>query len=297
MDASGRAGAIRYAPPVERTGPGLLGAADVRRLAAELGVSPTKSLGQNFVHDANTVRRIVRIAGVEEGETVLEVGPGLGSLTLGLLETGARVVAVEIDGRLAAALGGTAAVRLPWTASHLTVVTGDAMRVDVPDGPVRLVANLPYNVAVPILLRLMADVSSLASGVVMVQAEVGERLAAGPGSKVYGSPSVKAAWYGAFSLAGTVPRGVFWPVPNVDSILVRFERGTPPGDESLRQSTFRLIDAAFVQRRKTLRQSLAPVLGGASAAAEVLERADVDPGLRGERLDVERFVAIARAAG
>lgn len=276
---------------------GLLGAADVRRLATALGVAPTKSLGQNFVHDANTVRRIVRIGGVAAGETVLEVGSGLGSLTLGLLETGAAVVAVEIDQRLAAALPALAADRLPDAASRLTVVTGDAMRVDVPGEPVRLVANLPYNVAVPILLRLLADVPSLASGVVMVQAEVGERLAASPGSKTYGSPSVKAAWYGRFALGGTVPRGVFWPVPNVDSILVRFERATPPGDEALRRAVFRLVDAAFVQRRKTLRQSLAPVLGGASAAAAVLESAGVDPGLRGERLDVGRFVAIAGAAG
>jgi 16S rRNA (adenine1518-N6/adenine1519-N6)-dimethyltransferase len=282
---------------VDAVPPGLLGAADVRRLAETLGVSPTKSLGQNFVHDANTVRRIVRIAGVTAGETVLEVGPGLGSLTLGLLETGAHVLAVEIDERLAAALQGTAAVRLPAAVPRLSVVTGDAIRVPIPGEPDRLVANLPYNVAVPILLRLLADVPSLSAGVVMVQAEVGERLAAGPGSKVYGGPSVKAAWYGEFGIAGSVPRGVFWPVPNVDSILVRFERGTPPGDEALRLNTFRLIDAAFIQRRKTLRQSLAPVLGGASAAAEVLERAGVDPGLRGERLDVERFVAVARAAG
>lgn len=277
-------------------GSGLLGAADVRRLAAALGVAPTKSLGQNFVHDANTVRRIVRIAGVAAGETVLEVGPGLGSLTLGLLEAGAGVIAVEIDRRLADALSATTAARLPADAARLTVVTGDAMRTPVPGDPVRLVANLPYNVAVPILLRLLADVPTLAAGVVMVQAEVGERLAAAPGSKVYGSPSVKAAWYGRFALAGTVPRGVFWPMPNVDSVLVRFERGTPPGDEALRLAVFRLVDAAFVQRRKTLRQSLAPVLGGASAAAVVLERAGIDPGLRGERLDVDRFVRLARAS-
>ncbi|WP_375389334.1 16S rRNA (adenine(1518)-N(6)/adenine(1519)-N(6))-dimethyltransferase RsmA [uncultured Amnibacterium sp.] len=276
---------------------GLLGAADVRRLAAALGVAPTKSLGQNFVHDANTVRRIVRIAGVEPGDEVLEVGPGLGSLTLGLLEAGAAVTAVEIDARLAAALPGTAADRLRDAADRLTVVTGDAIRVAVPGAPLRLVANLPYNVAVPILLRLLADVPSLASGVVMVQAEVGERLAAPPGSKVYGSPSVKGAWYGPFSLAGTVPRGVFWPVPNVDSVLVRFERGPSRGDEALRLAVFRLVDAAFVQRRKTLRQSLAPVLGGAVAAAEVLARAGVDAGLRGERLDVDAFVSIAGAAG
>ena len=280
---------------MEPAGSGLLGAADVRRLAAALDVSPTKSLGQNFVHDANTVRRIVRIAGVAAGEQVLEVGPGLGSLTLGLLETGAGVTAVEIDERLAAALPGTAADRLPDAAARLTVVTGDAVRVPVPGEPLRLVANLPYNVAVPILLRLLADVPTLVSGVVMVQAEVGERLAAAPGSKIYGSPSVKAAWYGAFSLAGTVPRGVFWPVPNVDSVLVRFERAAPPGDEALRLAVFRLVDAAFGQRRKTLRQSLAPVLGGAPSASEVLERAGVDPALRGERLDVDRFVEIARA--
>ena len=281
---------------MEPAGSGLLGAADVRRLAAALDVSPTKSLGQNFVHDANTVRRIVRIAGVQPTDEVLEVGPGLGSLTLGLLESAAAVTAIEIDGRLADALPATAAQRLPAAADRLTVVTGDAMKVPVPGAPVRLVANLPYNVAVPILLRLLAEVPSLTSGVVMVQAEVGERLAAPPGSKVYGSPSVKGAWYGPFSLAGTVPRGVFWPVPNVDSVLVRFERGAPRGDEALRLEVFRLVDAAFVQRRKTLRQSLAPVLGGASAAAEVLERAGVDPSLRGEVLEVERFVDIARAA-
>ncbi|MGN6445105.1 16S rRNA (adenine(1518)-N(6)/adenine(1519)-N(6))-dimethyltransferase RsmA [Amnibacterium sp.] len=276
-------------------GAGLLGAADIRRLAAALDVSPTKSLGQNFVHDANTVRRIVRMAGVAGGDPVLEVGPGLGSLTLGLREAGASVTAVEIDARLAAALPATAADRLPSAADRLVVVTGDAIRVPIPGSPHGLVANLPYNVAVPILLRLLADVPSLVSGVVMVQAEVGERLAASPGSKVYGAPSVKAAWYGAFALAGTVPRGVFWPVPNVDSVLVRFACTEPPGDEALRAAVFRLVDAAFVQRRKTLRQSLAPVLGGAQAAAEILERAGVDPGLRGERLDVERFVAIARA--
>ena len=275
---------------------GLLGASDVRRLAADLGVAPTKRLGQNFVHDANTVRRIVRLAGVAPADTVLEVGPGLGSLTLGLLEAGAHVVAVEIDARLAAALPATAAERLPTAAPRLEVVTGDAMTAPVPGDPLRLVANLPYNVAVPILLRLLADVPSLASGVVMVQAEVGERLAAGPGSKVYGSPSVKGAWYGRFELAGTVPRGVFWPVPNVDSVLVRFTRGTARGDAAQRTAVFRLVDAAFAQRRKTLRQALAGAAGGSAAAGDLLERAGIDPGLRGERLDVEAFVALAAAA-
>ena len=272
----------------------LLGASDVRRLAAALDVSPTKKLGQNFVHDANTVRRIVRLAGVEASDTALEVGPGLGSLTLGLLETGARVVAVEIDGRLAGALPATA---LEFAgaegAGRLRVVTGDAMTAAVPQAPGRLVANLPYNVAVPILLRLLADVPSLTAGVVMVQAEVGERLAAPPGSKIYGGPSVKAAWYGRFALAGTVPRGVFWPVPNVDSVLVRFEVGARRGDEALRRRVFRLVDGAFSQRRKTLRQALAPVVGDAAAATELLIAAGVDPGERGERLDLDAYLALA----
>ncbi|MFD1721579.1 16S rRNA (adenine(1518)-N(6)/adenine(1519)-N(6))-dimethyltransferase RsmA [Amnibacterium endophyticum] len=276
-------------------GEGLLGAGDVRRLAAALGVAPTKTLGQNFVHDANTVRRIVRVAGVRPGERVLEVGPGLGSLTLGLLEAGAAVTAVEIDPRLAAGLAATAAERLPEAAGRLDVVTGDAIRVDVPGVPARLVANLPYNVAVPILLRLLADLPSLAAGVVMVQAEVGERLAADPGSKVYGVPSVKGAWYGRFALAGTVPRGVFWPVPNVDSVLVRFERGEPRGDEALRLKVFRLVDAAFAQRRKTLRQALAPAVGGPGEAERLLEGAGIDPSRRGESLGIDDWVALGRS--
>ncbi|MDH2445493.1 16S rRNA (adenine(1518)-N(6)/adenine(1519)-N(6))-dimethyltransferase RsmA [Amnibacterium sp. CER49] len=271
----------------------LLGASDVRRLADALGVAPTKRLGQNFVHDANTVRRIVRLAAVAPGDRVLEVGPGLGSLTLGLLEAGAEVVAVEIDERLAAALPGTARELLGDAADRLTVVPGDAITVAVPGEPVRVVANLPYNVAVPVLLRLLADVPSLAAGVVMVQAEVGERLAAPPGSKTYGVPSVKGAWYGRFELAGTVPRGVFWPVPNVDSVLVRFTRQPPRGDETLRRAVFRVVDAAFAQRRKTLRQALAGVAGGTDAAAALLTAAGVEPGERGERLGIDAFVALA----
>ena len=278
---------------MEPSDAGLLGAADVRTLASAMGVAPTKTLGQNFVHDANTVRRIVRIAQVAPGDEVLEVGPGLGSLTLGLLEAGARVTAVEIDRRLAAGLAATAWQRLPSAAARLTVVEGDAMRVAVPGAPTRLVANLPYNVAVPILLRLLADVPSLSAGVVMVQAEVGERLAAGPGSKVYGVPSVKAAWYGRFALAGTVPRGVFWPVPNVDSVLVRFERGDSRGDQEQRLRVFRLVDAAFAQRRKTLRQALAPAVGGPREAEALLVGADIDPARRGEQLTVDQYVALA----
>jgi 16S rRNA (adenine1518-N6/adenine1519-N6)-dimethyltransferase len=274
----------------------LLGAADVRALAERLDVAPTKRLGQNFVHDANTVRRIVRLADVQPGERVLEIGPGLGSLTLGLLEAGARVTAVELDRRLAEALPGTVGERAPSAAERLTVVAGDALRVPIPDEPVRLVANLPYNVSVPVLLRLLADVPSLAVAVVMVQAEVGERLAAPPGSKTYGSPSVKAAWYGRCTIAGTVPRGVFWPVPNVDSVLVRVERGPDRGDEALRERVFRLVDAAFAQRRKTLRQALASAVGGTGAAQALLTAAGIDPAERGERLSVDDFVALSAAA-
>jgi 16S rRNA (adenine1518-N6/adenine1519-N6)-dimethyltransferase len=272
-----------------------LGAIEIRALAEELDLQPTKRLGQNFVVDANTVRRIVRTAGIEPGDDVLEVGPGLGSLTLGLLDARARVTAVEIDTRLAARLPRTVA-ELAGPDAALSVVTEDALRVDrLPIPPRRLVANLPYNVSVPVLLHLLERFDSLESALVMVQAEVGQRLAAPPGSKVYGSPSVKAAWYGTWSAAGMVSRQVFWPVPNVDSILVAFRRQPPPGTEEERQTVFRLVDAAFGQRRKMLRQSLGEVLGGAAAASGRLERAGVDPTARGERLGVAEFLRIARA--
>ena len=275
----------------------LLGAAEIRRLAAELDVTPTKKLGQNFVVDANTVRKIVTAARVQPGERVVEIGPGLGSLTLAILETGASVTAVEIDHRLAARLPETARERgVPEGA--LTVVDADALRVtELPGDPTVLVANLPYNVSVPVLLHFMETFGTIRRGVVMVQAEVAERLAAGPGSKVYGSPSVKAAWYGSFTLAGTVSRQVFWPVPNVDSLLVGFHRDEQPrGTEDERRATFEIIDAAFGQRRKMLRQALSNVLGGSAAAAsDVLERAGVDPTARGEALTVEDYLRIARA--
>jgi 16S rRNA (adenine1518-N6/adenine1519-N6)-dimethyltransferase len=273
----------------------LLGPAEIRDLAELLDVTPTKKLGQNFVHDGNTVRRIVQTAGVRSGETVLEIGPGLGSLTLGLLEAGASVIAVEIDKRLAAQLPHTADIMQPGTS--LTVITADALRVtELPGEPVRLVANLPYNVSVPVLLHLLEHIDSLRSGIVMVQAEVGHRLAAEPGSKVYGAPSLKAAWYGTWRTAGQVSRMVFWPVPNVDSVLVGFERADAPGTEAERIATFALVDAAFQQRRKMLRQSLSTVLGGGSAqATAVLEAAGVDPQERGEQLTVADFLRIARA--
>ncbi|NHI17376.1 16S rRNA (adenine(1518)-N(6)/adenine(1519)-N(6))-dimethyltransferase RsmA [Microbacterium excoecariae] len=275
----------------------LLGAADIRTLAAELDVTPTKKLGQNFVVDANTVRKIVQTARVTGGERVVEIGPGLGSLTLAILETGARVSAVEIDPRLAARLPQTAAERgVPD--GHLEVVLHDAMTVEeLPGDPTVLVANLPYNVSVPVLLHFMRTFPRLERGVVMVQAEVGERLAAGPGSKIYGAPSLKAAWYGAWRLAGTVSRHVFWPVPNVDSVLVAFERAeTPAGTLKERERTFRLIDLAFQQRRKMLRQALAGALGGSAArASEILESAGVAPTARGESLSLADFLAVARA--
>ena len=273
----------------------LLGPAEIRDLAETLGIQPTKKLGQNFVIDANTVRRIVKIAGVEAGSTVVEVGPGLGSLTLGLTEVGASVVAVEIDKRLAAQLSATVS-RLQPDAS-LTVITQDAMTVtELPDNPTTLVANLPYNVSVPVLLHFLEHFRGITSGLVMVQAEVGQRIAAGPGSKVYGSPSVKAAWYGHWKTSGMVSRQVFWPVPNVDSILVGFTvRESAIGTEVERLATFALVDAAFGQRRKMLRQALAEVLGGSAGASKILEKAGIKPTERGEQLTVHDFLAIARA--
>lgn len=279
----------------------LLGPAEVRDLAELLGVAPTKKLGQNFLHDGNTVRRIVQAAKLEPGETVLEVGPGLGSLTLGLLDAGHPVVAVEIDARLAAQLPTTVAELQPDAV--LTVVTADAMTVDAnalsaPDGapiiPTALVANLPYNVSVPVLLHLLAALPSIERVLVMVQAEVGHRIAAPPGSKVYGSPSVKAAWYGDWRVAGTISRQVFWPVPNVDSVIVGMYARRVPGDEALRQRTFRLVDAAFGQRRKMLRQALAEVFGSSAEATAALEAAGVDPTERGEQLGLDAFLALAR---
>ena len=275
----------------------LLGPAEIRDLAELLDVTPTKKLGQNFVIDANTVRRIVRVAKVAPGDVVVEVGPGLGSLTLGLLEADATVVAVEIDRRLAAQLPETVAAAAPEAAARLTVLHQDALTVtELPAEPSRLVANLPYNVSVPVLLHFLEHFPRIRSGVVMVQAEVGYRVAAGPGSKVYGAPSVKAAWYGSWRTAGTVSRQVFWPVPNVDSVLVAFERhAEEPGDLELRRRTFQLVDAAFQQRRKMLRQALSPVFGDSATATAALEAAGLAPTLRGEQLGIAEFIALARA--
>ena len=273
----------------------LLGPAEVREIAERLGARPTKTLGQNFVIDPNTVRRIVRTAGVGPDDVVLEVGPGLGSLTLGLLPEVSSVVAVEVDPVLAAELGVTVARRAPSYAARLSVVTEDALRVTHLPGPppTALVANLPYNVAVPVLLHLLATLPSLERVLVMVQAEVADRLAAAPGSKVYGVPSVKAAWYADVRRAGAVGRTVFWPAPNVDSGLVAMTRRPPPVTAATRDEVFAVVDAAFAQRRKTLRAALAGWAGSPAAAEAALRAAGIDPRARGEALDVAAFARLA----
>jgi 16S rRNA (adenine1518-N6/adenine1519-N6)-dimethyltransferase len=280
-------------------GPNLLGPADVRRLAAELGVRPTKQRGQNFVIDANTVRRIVREAALEPDDVVVEVGPGLGSLTLALLAVVRRVVAIEIDPVLAAALPETLAAYAPDRAERCEVLAADALRVETVPGPppTALVANLPYNVSVPVLLHLLARLPSLRSGLVMVQSEVADRLAAPPGSRVYGVPSVKAAWYADVHRAGAVGRRVFWPAPNVDSGLVAWSRRDPPATTATREQVFAVVDAAFAQRRKVLRGALRVIAGSGDAAEAALLKAGVDPQARGESLTVAEFARIAEALG
>ena len=318
-------------PDAQPVAAALLGPADIRALAAELGIRPTKKLGQNFVHDANTMRRIVATAGLSADDVVLEVGPGLGSLTLALLPACRRVVAVEIDPVLAEALPVTVARRAPALADRLRVIRADALTITAtdlqepatlreptaPEGlpggsihpsggslrpgpenglPTALVANLPYNLSVPVVLHLLAGLPSLAHGLVMVQAEVADRLAAEPGSRTYGVPSVKGAWFATMRRAGTVSRAVFWPVPNVDSALVSFKRHAAPAADVSRREVFAVIDAAFAQRRKTLRAALAGWAGSAEAAGVLLERAGVSASARGEQLSVADFARIARAA-
>ncbi|MGO1317031.1 MAG: 16S rRNA (adenine(1518)-N(6)/adenine(1519)-N(6))-dimethyltransferase RsmA [Cellulomonadaceae bacterium] len=275
--------------------PTFLGPVQVRELAQRLGIRPTKALGQNFVVDAGTVRRIVRAAGVVPGERVVEVGPGLGSLTLGLLDAGASVVAVEVDPVLAAELPATMARLAPAQAGELTVVGGDALEVrDLPGAdPVALVANLPYNVSVPVILTFLERFPSLQRVLVMVQAEVADRLAAPPGSRTYGVPSAKASWYCATRRVATIGRSVFWPVPNVDSALVLMERRDPPVTSATREQVFAVVDAAFAQRRKMLRAALAGVAGSSARAAQLLVEAGVDPTARGETLDVADFARVA----
>ena len=277
----------------------LLGPAEIRDLAGRLGIRPTKTLGQNFVIDGGTVRKIVRSAGVVAGERVVEIGPGLGSLTLGLLEAGASLVAVEIDPVLAGALPATVAAHLPEVAGtdRFTVVTADALEVTELPGaaPTALVANLPYNVSVPVLLTFLERFPSLERVLVMVQAEVADRLAAPPGSRTYGVPSAKVAWYASARRTSTVARSVFWPVPNVDSALVRLERREPPRTTASRAEVFAVVDAAFAQRRKMLRSALGTLAGSVEIAEAALRAAGVDPQTRGERLDIEAFTRVAEA--
>ena len=274
----------------------LLGAAEIRELAELLDLRPAKSLGQNFVIDGNVCQKIVRVAGVTADDIALEIGPGLGSLTLALLEVTSSVIAVEIDQRLAD--------RLPITvAEHkdsdykLTVINTDALALRaLPVAPTVLVANLPYNVSVPVLLHLLEILPSLNTGVVMVQAEVADRLAAKPGTKEYGIPSLKASWWAQVSGAGSVSRSIFWPVPGVDSKLVSFKRHETPGDEAMRKGVFQLVDAAFAQRRKMLRAALSGIFGSSAKAEAVLIAAGIDPTLRGESLLIDSFCAIYNAS-
>ncbi len=275
-------------------GPSLLGPADVRSLAAELGLRPTKQRGQNFVIDPNTVRRIVRVSQVTADDVVIEVGPGLGSLTLALLDTVRRVVAIEVDEVLANALPVTVAAHAPGFEQRLEVVHADALRVTgVPgDPPTALVANLPYNVSVPVLLHLMALLPSLRHGLVMVQSEVADRLAARPGSKTYGVPSAKTAWYADVKRAGAIGRNVFWPAPNVDSGLVAWVHRDPPSTTASRAQVFSVVDAAFAQRRKTVRSALRAAFPVADVDA-ALEASGINPSLRGEALDINQFATIA----
>lgn len=274
----------------------LLGAAEIRQLAESIGVVPTKKLGQNFVIDPNTIRKIVAVAKLTGRETVVEIGPGLGSLTLGLLEVVENLIAVEFDSKMAEAIVGT--ISKKTSGKNFQLIHQDAMKVvELPMAPDALVANLPYNISVPVLLHFLETFPSIQSGLVLVQAEVAHRLAASPGSKVYGAPSVKLAWYSIANLAGNIGRSIFWPVPNVDSALVYFKkRETALGDEALRTKTFEIIDYAFAQRRKTLRQALAKFAGSADQAEKLLVSAGVSPSLRGEELTIFDFVKIAKAA-
>ncbi|OAA16410.1 Ribosomal RNA small subunit methyltransferase A [Corynebacterium afermentans subsp. afermentans] len=275
----------------------LLGPAEIRDLAAELDVTPTKKLGQNFLHDPNTVRRIVAAADLSADDHVVEVGPGLGSLTLGLIDTAASVTALEIDPRLAGRLSTTVETFAPQYAERLSVINTDALKVaraDFDVAPTALVANLPYNVSVPVLLHLLASLPSIRRVLVMVQKEVADRLAAQPGSKTYGVPSVKAAFYGDVSRAGTIGKHVFWPAPNIESGLVRIDVAADAPRE-LRDTIFPLVDAAFAQRRKTLRSTLAGIYGSAAAAEDALRAAGIDPGLRGEKLTVADFIRLGEA--
>ena len=300
MAETGRRGATTApADRVPGTRSGLLDGRSIRELAEAAGLRPSKQRGQNFVTDPNTVRRIVALSGVGPDDVVVEVGPGLGSLTLGLLEAGAQVVAVEVEPALADRLVRTVAGRLPGAEARLRVLEADALRVTTLPGPAptKVVANLPYNISVPVLLHLAEMLPTWTSALVMVQLEVCDRLVAAPGSKVYGVPSAKLAWWATATRVGTVPPTVFWPVPNVDSGLVALTRRPPPDTTAPRERVFQVIDAAFGQRRKMLRAALAPLVGSSAAASEVLVAAGVDPTARGETLGIADFARVAERLG
>lgn len=281
--------------PTEPTLP-TLGASEIREIAKLLDLHPAKSLGQNFVIDGNTCRKIVRLADINNKDIVLEIGPGLGSLTIALLPLASEVIAVEIDRRLATQLIETMQSKIPNHTDKLQIINEDAQLINtLPQSPTALVANLPYNISVPVILHFLEKFPSINKGLVMVQAEVAQRLAAKPGNKIYGTPSVKAKWWAEMSIAGNVSREVFWPVPNVDSLLVAFKRRESPGDEALRVQTFTVIDAAFSQRRKMLRSALSVWAGGSSSAIEILEKAGVAQTSRAEELELKEFIAIAQA--
>ncbi|MDP4863911.1 MAG: 16S rRNA (adenine(1518)-N(6)/adenine(1519)-N(6))-dimethyltransferase RsmA [Candidatus Nanopelagicaceae bacterium] len=272
----------------------LLGAGEIRQIAESLDLRPTKSLGQNFVIDSNICQKIVRLAGITSSDHVVEIGPGLGSLTLALLQASDKVTAIEIDKRLADQLEITAKSH-GASLKDLVIINADAMEVDEIAGrPDKLVANLPYNISVPVLLTFLEKFESITSGIVMVQSEVAERLAAKPGSKIYGVPSAKAAWWADLQLADSVSRSIFWPVPKVDSSLVKFTRHKPLGDETLRKLTFELVDRAFGQRRKMLRSIYADLAGGSAQAEQLLIASGIEPTIRGEALTIDDFLAIAR---
>ena len=276
----------------------LLGAAQIRQLAAQLDIKPTKKLGQNFVIDPNTVSRIANEAKLNSEDIVLEVGPGLGSLTLAMLPQVKKVLAVEVDSRLADQLPATVEKFAPSFVDRLVVLNEDAMKLtSLPEQPTKLVANLPYNISVPVVLHLLETFASITEVLVMVQLEVAQRMAATPGSKIYGVPSVKIAWFGKAQLAGNVGRNVFWPAPNVDSGLVRITRVPERGSIGLREKLFQVVDAAFGQRRKTLRSSLSSVFGSSANVDQVLAKAQVESSLRGEQLELADFLRIARVAG
>ena len=269
-----------------------LGAARVRELLTRHGVTPSRALGQNFVVDPNTIRKTLSVARVSPTDRVLEIGPGAGSLTLGLAASSPSVVAIERDDRLIPLLEEVLSNR-----RNVEIINGDAMEADLAaTRATSVVSNLPYNMAALLVLKVLEEAPEIQSLTVMTQKEVGERLAAGPGTKTYGATSVLVAYFALARVEAQVSRRAFWPVPRVDSVLVRIDRRPEPDQES-RQSLFEVVKAAFSQRRKTLRNSLAELAGSASAAEDLIRQAGVDPSRRPETLSLDDFLMLARRLG